>query len=343
MIRRTLHSAKRATGLLAAAAVVPLLLVKRWLYRATGGRWFRAARPGFYRLLLPRQLFRGMPRMTSSHERAYLEWYARHDFTGAGEIVDLGPWMGATTVALARGLVRNRAPAASRRSIHVYDLFRWEPWMGTLRGTRARSGLEPGDSFRADFESFVAPWRERVEVHEANLEETAWEGGPIEFLLVDAMKSWRLAAAIVRGFYGALMPGAYLLQQDFCHHFEYWIHPIHYRLRDHLAPQIDLPFSAGVVFRVRETLPRELTAADYRPSSFDEDELQRAFEWAMSIVSRNERPSIAAARLRCILEQGGRDAARSALEELRAAGPLPLEVEAVENELDEGRSSQRVA
>src|SRR5436853_7107707 len=74
--------------------------------------------------------------MTTLEEQAYFEDYARSIYTGAGEIVDLGSWLGSTTISLARGLADNPSVEARRKKIHAFDQFLWVPDMDRcVRGT----------------------------------------------------------------------------------------------------------------------------------------------------------------------------------------------------------------
>src|SRR5687768_9256408 len=68
---------------------------------------------------------RGLLGATTLEERAFCEWYARSAYRGAGAIVDLGSWLGSTTVPLARGMSR-RPPGAATTRIEAYDRFVWE-------------------------------------------------------------------------------------------------------------------------------------------------------------------------------------------------------------------------
>src|SRR5437016_12760146 len=67
-----------------------------------------------------REWLRGM---TTPEEQAYFEEYARSIYTGAGEIVDLGCWLGSTTMSLARGLADNPSTEARRKKFHAFDRF----------------------------------------------------------------------------------------------------------------------------------------------------------------------------------------------------------------------------
>src|SRR5258708_17126603 len=67
--------------------------------------------------------------MLSANEWRFLRWYAKKVFRGAGSIVDLGSWLGASAASLASGLAER--PKAKRPSsrIHTFDTFVWKNWM----------------------------------------------------------------------------------------------------------------------------------------------------------------------------------------------------------------------
>ena len=59
--------------------------------------------------------------MLSSLELAYLHFLAKDRFSGAGAIVDLGPFCGVGTLAMASGLAHN--PSGHMGRIYSFDLF----------------------------------------------------------------------------------------------------------------------------------------------------------------------------------------------------------------------------
>src|SRR5712691_11734694 len=62
--------------------------------------------------------------MTSRQEQHWLRTYAAQSYRGTGAIVDLGCFLGATTISLAEGLALNSS--ARQQQIHAYDLFIWD-------------------------------------------------------------------------------------------------------------------------------------------------------------------------------------------------------------------------
>src|SRR5205814_9280033 len=140
-----------------------------------------------------------------------------------GAIVDLGCFLGGTTIALADGLALNRR--AHRQQIHAYDLFTWnEGYEAWAKETELAGRFAPGESFLPEFLKRTEQWRDSISVHKEDLREARWAGGPIELLYIDAMKSPKVAGAIALNFFPHLIPGkSYIAHQDFPHYVTWWI------------------------------------------------------------------------------------------------------------------------
>jgi MMP 1-O-methyltransferase len=162
------------------------------------------------RALVPGDVY-AVGSMLSYDERALLHWAARTAPPGA--IVDLGSFLGGSTLALARGA------EGDGRAVDAFDRFvlnaEWE------RGW-VPDGFAPGvgESTRPVFDRNVAAVADRVTVHEGDVREVSWEA-PIGLLFVDIAKSWAVADAVWRTFLPWLVPGAVVVQQDLVH----WGHP----------------------------------------------------------------------------------------------------------------------
>src|SRR5919197_1395887 len=120
--------------------------------------------------------------MTSRQEQQWLRTYAARNYRGNGAIVDLGCFLGATTIAMAEGLALNRT-AAKQKQIHAYDLFTWnEGYEKWAKGTEVEGAISPGRTFLPEFLKRTQKWRDYIVVHEENLRQARWTHGPIEFL-----------------------------------------------------------------------------------------------------------------------------------------------------------------
>lgn len=301
---------------------------ERWmlplLVRRLSGRR-RPASPELYRAgILGQRLRRGrLPGMTAATERAYFRWHAQERFAGHGTIVDLGSWFGSTTVSLASGLARNPKPAARRQRIHAFDRFEWEWWMAPYASAAKLGSYADGESFQPEFERVVARWRQWIEVHAGDLREQSWTGEPIELLLVDAMKSWELTDAILRGFYPDLLEGAgHVIHQDFSNAFTPWIHLTTYRLREHLTPTVDVVRSETMVFALGRSLRDEPELLRASRADFDDAEVDRAFRHSLAITRADKHSGIHAARAMLAYFDGDLERARVYVEHTEGTGEL---------------------
>ncbi len=153
--------------------------------------------------------------MLSWDERIMLSWLTEQVYTGAGEIVELGVFVGSSTVSLASGLVRNTRTVDKGGRIHAYDLFAGDHEAEVIR---ERYGQEvPADgSFRALYEANIAAYRDCVSINAGDITAAVWSGKPIEILFVDILKSRPTIDAVVGQFFSCLQPGrSVVIMQDY--------------------------------------------------------------------------------------------------------------------------------
>lgn len=327
-----IRNAARAWRLLRRQGPVALSRMAVHQSRRAVGR-HRAALP-FLRDMPPLDDLLGM---TTREEQAWLHWYASREYRGEGAIVDLGCWLGASTIALAEGLRHNPGRGAAGARIHAYDRFVWEEWMeDSVAGTALAGRLRPGESFLPEFERRIGPWSENIVPHCGDLPTIGWQpGGPIELLFNDVAKSWSLARSVLRDFYSSLVPGVSLVvEQDFCHYFTPWVHLLQDRLRDYLAPEVYIPYSGSMVFRLTGEIPTELLSQSTDFADFSPVEVERAFATSLALVDPPMRPNVWAARVMWELHQGNRDRARELLAEAPRRGYRGLDLEKVRLLLD---------
>src|SRR6266568_5930330 len=224
--------------------------------------------------------------MTSRPEQRWLRNYAAQRYRGVGAIVDLGCFLGATTIALAEGLELNRK--ANRKQIYAYDLFIWnkryEAW---ARGKEVEGLFTIGGSFLPEFLRRTQNWRDYIVIHEEDLRHARWEHGPIEFLFIDAMKSPEVATAIASNFFLHLVPAkSYVAHQDFPHCFAAWIHFLTFRLRDYFRFVADLPQSS--LFRLEREIEPQALVRDLSPAAVSSAEIEAAFDYSISLVGADK-------------------------------------------------------
>lgn len=202
-----------------------------------------------------------VPTMLSDQELQLLQWAAHHYFSGEGEIVDAGCFLGGSTMALAEGLSMNPAGLDDRHRVHSIDRFIvgedeiHSPYMAPF------SQIEKAGSFRAAFDENTRPLRSFLQVVETDVSLYRWDGRPIEILFIDVSKTALLDRHLVRQFYPRLIPGrSLLIHQDYLWCEVPWL----ILGMDHFAEYFeildDLPFATRV-FRCIKAIPQAVADA----------------------------------------------------------------------------------
>lgn len=243
--------------------------------------------------------------MTTLEERAFLAWWARERYCGKGVVVELGPFIGASTVALCHGVLANKRVVSESRRVRVYDRFVCDEFMAELinKGLHSTSlagaheaPLREGDSSLPAFSRQTADYQSRIDLYPGDLLSYQHDGAPVELLFVDAMKTPELAEHTVRQFFGSLLPRrALLVQQDFVHYWTSWIHLIQWDLREWCKFACHVPRSASAVFTVRKAID---CAPAYRLNLLgrSDAEIEEAFGYSLSLISGDLRENIHAAK-----------------------------------------------
>jgi hypothetical protein len=122
LLKKTLEKMKRAVQ---TVSPLPMLYFRFLVYLMSSGKKYPHKIHEFSQLLIIPAYFRRLPGMTTGTERAYFQWYAQYIYSGCGAIVDLGCWLGSTTIPLARGLKKNMIKSSSKDRIYAYDEFIW--------------------------------------------------------------------------------------------------------------------------------------------------------------------------------------------------------------------------
>ncbi|HAC64163.1 MAG TPA: hypothetical protein DCF68_11640 [Cyanothece sp. UBA12306] len=248
--------------------------------------------------------------MTNISEQQYFEIYAREQYQGIGEIVDLGSWMGSTTIPLAKGIKNNKNCQNKIDKIHAFDRFIWESWMN-ISSQDTLKQYQPGDSFLDEFKKRTKKYSKYIKVYPGDLCEIGWIGKEIEFLLVDAMKSWKLTSSICQDFFPFLIPGKSLvLHQDFSHFYTPWIHLVMYRFRDYFEPHYDVPNSPSFVFKYTSKIPADKLDMDYSFKSFSVEEAEAAVSYSLSCTPQEKHNGIIAAKIMFFAHQKQYDQAQ---------------------------------
>ncbi len=202
-------------------------------------------------------------------ERKLLYHLARDIYSGAGAILDLGAFCGASTCCLAAGLRDN--PRAPERRVHSFDSFiASEPYLVDFIRDQFGEQLALGQSFEAIFRRTVADYVDRIEVHAGDLLAQTWPiSEPIELLFVDIAKTLALSGKVLTEFFPRLIPGKSLVvHQDFYHPTAFYLPVVMDSLAEHFTI-IETGRDSSVVFKFESPIPQaELERASGYDFSF---------------------------------------------------------------------------
>ncbi len=247
------------------------------------------------RVGLPRpteDLLHIIPSETTELERRFLFAYSAILWSGRHPALEIGPFLGGTTRALALGMRANpeRRPGAQLFTFdrfmryHTQDSLKTQVLPLIERGVLPASvlgGLGAQASFREIFEMLheTTTYAEDLVVSEGWLADSREKertlrsafapppGLRFDLVFVDGCKSWYGTKMFLRKLAPALVPGASLIFQDYAWHTCYWIPAFVHALRDHLrlVAHIDATYAFELVEtfdpdRVEAILPDSIQA-----------------------------------------------------------------------------------
>jgi len=216
-----------------------------------------------------------------------------------GEIIDLGCWLGSTTISLASGLRELNDPG----KVYAFDRFIWEPWMDLYSSEHWCEYL-PGELFLPETRRRMGDLKPWVVLVTADLTTYHWEGGAVRLVLVDAMKSWRLTTAIGREFYAPLVKDGLVLHQDYLSYNHPWLSVLQYRLRDYMCYETCVSHGATASFRLLKEIPQDVLfkATDF--SQLTDDEAERSWLWSLEVIGERARGTMACSKIMYYLGKG---------------------------------------
>lgn len=252
--------------------------------------------------------------LTTPWEQAWVRrWCATEHRSGA--IVELGPWLGAVTRAIVDGLDGRSAP------VRVHDTFRFVDVEDRVAGTPLDGRLRDGEDFRPLHAARVGAAVDGIDVVAGDVRDAVWDDGPVELLFVDLAKEWEVWRHLRATFLRHLVVGGVVVQQDWAHAHDPWLHLWHHRWRDHFETVGQVSHSSSVVFRLARALPEEAIAPDL-VSDYAPAEVRAAFAWAAALVAVDHRPAVAGAEVMLHVFHGDLDDALAVA--LRVAAEVPV-------------------
>ena len=207
------------------------------------------------------------PGMSAPAERNLLYTLAAYHYSGKGCIVDAGSFLGASTMALARGLQQRSVSTKShppQMPVQAFEQAIAHEDFQVHAEKCALPTVEPGKSFRHVLEQLLQPVHDEVNLHVGDIVEFDGVSLPdIEICFLDVARNARIALHCMKLFFPRLLPGAYVVQREYFHHDRPFLKYSLECLAEHFEYLGELQSCA--LFRVRK--PIALTDL---PASFDQ-------------------------------------------------------------------------
>ena len=252
-----------------------------------------------------------IPSETSEAERRFLFTFFAGIWSGAADAVEIGPYLGGTTRAIALGMLANPARGDAAR-LHVFDRFaeyhepaellrQLEPlFEAGLLAPGVRTSIARSGSFADVFDALHAatPYAELIDARAKPLPDVPEERGredvfelgdvgPVEAFFVDGCKSWYATKHFALHAAGAATPGAWMIFQDYGWYTCFWLPVLTHALGDALA----LRAYVDSTYAFQLTRPLEREAVERRFADAPEGmDLDRPFvELVAGAVERGDR------------------------------------------------------
>lgn len=249
-----------------------------------------------------------LPAMLGGEERQFLYWVAKECYTGRGEIMDIGAFLGGSAAALGQGLRNNLRDINKARRVHSFDFFAFaefcRPYAPEFRGDIGDDTLPIFVERTRAFSDLIAPVK-------GDICKQRWEQ-PIEVLFLDFTQTWMQHDAVADIFYRRLMPGGVLIHQDYLYVICYWLHIFMEYYADYfelVSPHI---YNTSAAWRLKRSLPEQALADPlYRRHSVSDlmALLDRSIQRYDKLSGEPFSTELRCARTRFILHAEGPDAA----------------------------------
>lgn len=243
-----------------------------------------------------------IPSETTAGERRYLFDHFSRQWGGTGTVVEIGPFLGGTTRAIAWGMACNPrlGPDAVLHTLDRFDLYysaaelrqTIEPMVREGVFTAAHADeLCRGAGFERLFDAIHAPHKygRLVHLHNSPLPDRPEEiddsrsldfladTREISALFVDGCKSWASTHYAMKFLLPRLSPGAPVIFQDYGWYTCFWISSLTHALREFLTPEshvdctyafrLTRPITEGDVAKRFARTPVEMSETFFRKAA----------------------------------------------------------------------------
>ncbi|OKH19315.1 hypothetical protein NIES593_21085 [Hydrococcus rivularis NIES-593] len=167
-----------------------------------------------------------IPGMLLPEEMQYYNYIGQF-YSGQGEIIELGPWLGLSTHHIVQGLIKN--PNFASKKVYVFDDFIWRSsWMD--RHIAEDERLENHQDFQplfykysSDIQEYLQVTKRKIIEYDGNQDvpQLTWDRGSIELMYIDCGRTFIANEAWYKIFSKFFIPNVTLLiMQDWRQHRE---------------------------------------------------------------------------------------------------------------------------
>ena len=250
-----------------------------------------------------------VPGMIKPEEGQYLHWLAKSHWTEAGHLIEIGTWLGRSTLNIASG-VQARGTGAK---MLCYDHFEWAGGGGWNQ--KNAPDKSAGSDFMPEFLANTAPYADSIEAHRAKISELRLPEGKIEVLILDAPKRIiDISTILVQLADKAIAGQTITAWQDFLHPPSFEIPAALYGLRDYMEPCHFV--TQGTVIGLRVVKPWDAQAAlpgRLSHKAWTPEEAQAAWDYWHPFIPQHERESFRSGLAMLLHDIGHKEAARDIL------------------------------
>jgi uncharacterized protein YbaR (Trm112 family) len=164
---------------------------------------------------------KNFPAMLGEEEKKLPAWMSVKAAAMTGTMVELGCYLGGSTMALLEGALNSSATKKEGKLIHSYDLFTANAFM--VEHSLRDHGVNEGESFLHVYKKLMNDYECHIECHAGNILEQSWKGEPINLLYVDILWDWNINQHVFNNFYSSLRPGSTLIHQDYVYSWYPWL------------------------------------------------------------------------------------------------------------------------
>lgn len=216
-----------------------------------------------------------VPTMVTKEEKLMLSWLAENYVKGQGQIVDLGSFLGGSTVFLADGFNKNKIANKISTKIYCYDVFFIPPRdIHVIDYFFTKNNIQfPSDgNILPLFEKYTNPFKDLIKVNSDRIEKVKVETGDIELLFVDIMKSPISYNFVVKEFFSKLIPGqSIVILQDYLYkNSGPWHAILMEKLSDYFEYITDTGVNSVVYLNTKPITKEILKSCIWEDISFDE-------------------------------------------------------------------------